>query len=239
MEKMELNRNGCPALRVLMFPKDTNPSGNIFGGVILSHVDVAAGIAARSATKHRVVTRSFKEAEFKKPVKIGDLLTCWAWVTKVGTSSITTRVVAEVERNGEYIKVTEAEVVYVSVDESDRPIPIDSPPGTQGKDKPVTPPADVDQVEGGGDSKGASSANAVGAESGAGQSCGGVSSEAGADGCSCNHTDEGDAKGKKSKKRSTKEKKRAKKDAKRAKKRAKKDEDASADKGSVCLVCQR
>lgn len=234
MEKMELTRNGCPALRVLMFPKDTNPSGNIFGGVILSHVDVAAGIAARSATRHRVVTRSFKEAEFKKPVKIGDLLTCWAWVTRVGTSSITTRVVAEVERNGEYIKVTEAEVVYVSVDESDRPIPIDSPPGTQGKDKPVTPP-----VEGGGDSKGAVPAEATGTDTGAGGSCGDVSSEAGADGCSCNHADEGHAKGKKSKKRSRKEKKRAKKEAKRTKKRAKKAENASADKGSGCLVCQR
>lgn len=229
MESMELNRLGCPALRVVMFPKDTNPSGNIFGGVILSHVDVAAGIAARSATKHRVVTRSFKEAEFKKPVKIGDILTCWAWVTKVGTTSITTHVVAEVERNGEYIKVTEAEVVYVSVDERDRPIPVDSPSGTQGRDKPVTAPAEATGKTVGGDATGTTATGAKNCTCGE----------------NCSHSDKGEGKGK-SKKRSKKEKKRAKKEAKRLKKEAKrarkedkkKDKAASdADKGSGCKVC--
>lgn len=248
MEKLELNRAGCPALRVVMFPKDTNPSGNIFGGVILSHVDVAAGIAARSATKHRVVTRSFKEAEFKKPVKIGDILTCWAWVTKVGTTSITTHVVAEVERNGEYIKVTEAEVVYVSVDEQDRPIPVDSPPGTQGRDKPVAPASDATGKTVGGDATGAGAKNCTcGENCPCGESCACPEDcTCGSKSSSCSHSDKGEGKGK-SKKRSKKEKKRAGKDAKRLKKEAKllkkeakragKVKDAGAEKGSGCQVC--
>lgn len=121
---MKKSRKGCPAIRVVMFPKDTNGAGNIFGGVILSHIDVAGAVAARSICSHRIVTVSMKEVEFKKPVHIGDILTCWAEVTEVGETSISTSVWVEAERNGKLIDVTEAEVVYVAVNKEGRPIPV-------------------------------------------------------------------------------------------------------------------
>lgn len=128
----------CPAIRVVMFPKDTNPSGNIFGGVILSNIDIAAGVAARAATMHRTVTVCMKEVIFKRPVKVGDILTFWADIIKTGRTSVTIRVKVEAERRGETIPVTEGEAIFVAVDEKDRPIPLDSPIGTQGVDDPDT-----------------------------------------------------------------------------------------------------
>lgn len=117
--------NRCPAIRVAMFPKDTNGTGvNIFGGVILSHMDIAGAIAAREVTNHRVVTVAFDKVEFKKPVLIGDLLTCWSEVTEVGLTSITTRIVVQAQRKGVFIPVTEGVAVYVAVNEQGRPIPI-------------------------------------------------------------------------------------------------------------------
>jgi acyl-CoA thioesterase YciA len=111
-----------------MFPKDTNPSGNIFGGVILCHIDVAGAIAARLHSKHRMVTVCMKEVVFKRPVKVGDILTCWTDVVAKGRTSVTVKIRVEAERNGEVIPVTEGEAVYVSVDAQDRPIPLDSDP---------------------------------------------------------------------------------------------------------------
>ena len=123
MKKM---RKGCPAIRVVMFPKDINGAGNIFGGVILSHIDVAGAVAARKICSHRIVTVSAKEVEFKKPVHVGDILTCWAEVTAVGTTSITTKVWVEADRDGKFVPVTEAEVVYVAVDKAGKSIPVAS-----------------------------------------------------------------------------------------------------------------
>lgn len=128
----------CPAIRVVMFPADTNPSGNIFGGVILSHIDIAAGVAAKQVTHHRTVTVCMKEVVFKKPVKVGDILTFWTDILKVGRTSITIRVKVEAERRGKIIHVTEGEAIFVAVDDQDRPIPLDSPLGTQGVDVPET-----------------------------------------------------------------------------------------------------
>lgn len=128
----------CPAIRVVMFPKDTNPSGNIFGGVILSNIDIAAGVAARAVTLHRTVTVLMKEVQFRLPVKVGDILTFWADVVKTGRTSVTIRVRVEADRRGEIIPVTEGEAIFVAVDEKDRPIPLDSPLGTQGGDDSTT-----------------------------------------------------------------------------------------------------
>ncbi len=118
------SKSQCPALRMGMMPKDTNGMGNIFGGVILSHIDIAGAIAARRVCSNRVVTVCMKEVVFKKPVHVNDVLTCWAEVTKVGKTSITTQVEVEVERNGEVIGVTEATVVYVAVDADGKPTPV-------------------------------------------------------------------------------------------------------------------
>lgn len=128
----------CPAIRVVMFPKDTNPSGNIFGGVILSYIDIAAGVAARAVTQHRTVTVLMKEVQFRLPVKVGDILTFWADVVKTGRTSVTIRVRVEADRRGEIIPVTEGEAIFVAVDEKDRPIPLGSPLGTQGGDNSQT-----------------------------------------------------------------------------------------------------
>lgn len=118
----------CPAIRQVMFPKDTNPSGNIFGGIILSHIDVAGAIAARLHSKHRMVTVCMKEVVFKRPVKVGDILTCWTDVVSKGRSSVTVKIKVEAERHGEIIHVTDGEAIYVAVDANDRPIPLDSEP---------------------------------------------------------------------------------------------------------------
>lgn len=134
----------CPAIRLVMFPKDTNPWGSIFGGVILSNIDIAASVATRSITRHRAVTVCMKEVVFKQPVKVGDILTFWTDVIKVGRTSVTIRVKVEAERQGETIPVTEGEVTFVAVDDQDRPIPLDSPIGTQGTNAETPPvPADL------------------------------------------------------------------------------------------------
>ncbi len=115
----------CPAVRVGMFPKDTNATGtNIFGGVILSHMDIAGAIAAREVTDHRVFTVSFDKVVFKQPVHIGDVLTCWSEAIRIGRTSITTRIIVEAQRKGVFIPVTEGEAVYVAVDDDGRPTPI-------------------------------------------------------------------------------------------------------------------
>jgi acyl-CoA thioesterase YciA len=123
---MKRIRNGCPAIREVMFPKDTNPAHNIFGGVILSHIDVAGVVETKKICKHRFVTVNFKEVEFKKPVHVGDVLTCWVEITRIGSTSVTTHIWVDVERNGEYIPVTEGTVVYVAVDKDDKPLSIES-----------------------------------------------------------------------------------------------------------------
>lgn len=123
---MKRIRRGCPAIREVMFPKDTNPAHNIFGGVILSHIDVAGVVEAKKICRHRFVTVNFKEVEFKKPVHVGDVLTCWVEITRIGTTSVSTHIWVDVERNGEYIPVTEGYVVYVAVDKDDKPLTIES-----------------------------------------------------------------------------------------------------------------
>jgi len=105
----------CPSLVEVMMPEHENPSGNIFGGVLLSKMDIAGAVAARQVHPGRVVTVAMDSVIFKKPVLRGDLLICWADVVKVGNTSIKTKIRVEVNRNGEIIPVTEAEATYVAV----------------------------------------------------------------------------------------------------------------------------
>ena len=109
-----------PAIRITLLPRDTNSQGTIFGGVILSYIDTAGAIQAHRHTHmDRFVTVAMKEVIFHKPVFVGDLVSFYADVVRVGTTSITVRVIVEVERLGksERVRVTEAEVTYVAVDE--------------------------------------------------------------------------------------------------------------------------
>ncbi|HZL71371.1 MAG TPA: acyl-CoA thioesterase [Planctomycetota bacterium] len=115
-----------PAIRVMLLPRDTNEAGTIFGGVILSHLDLAAAVECRKHGVRRYVTAAMKEVEFVAPVYVGDLVSFYARTVKVGTTSITVHVDVEAERrvDGRKVKVTEADVVYVAVDENGKPTPV-------------------------------------------------------------------------------------------------------------------
>jgi acyl-CoA thioesterase YciA len=116
-----MNEYNDPAIRITLLPRDTNPQGTIFGGVILSYIDMAGAIEAHRRTRlERFVTVAMKEVIFHQPVFVGDLVSFYAETVRIGTTSITIRVVVEAERHGgttsDRIRVTEAEVVYVAVD---------------------------------------------------------------------------------------------------------------------------
>jgi acyl-CoA thioesterase YciA len=117
-----------PTLRVTMLPRDTNARGTIFGGVILSHIDLAGAVAAsRQAAQRNFVTRAMREVEFIAPVYVGDVVSFYASVLRLGTTSVTIKVDVEAERAKEpsrKVKVTAAEVIYVAVDEAGNPIPL-------------------------------------------------------------------------------------------------------------------
>lgn len=113
-----------PAIRVAAMPADTNSAGTIFGGWIMSQVDVAGSIAALERARGRVVTVAVNSFEFHQPVFVGDLVSCYAEVSKVGRTSITVKVEVYAQRNPgklETIKVTEAELTFVALDENRKP----------------------------------------------------------------------------------------------------------------------
>jgi acyl-CoA thioesterase YciA len=109
------------AIRLTMMPRDTNAHGTVFGGVILSYIDVAGGVEAVRKTGHdRFVTVAMKEVIFHEPVFIGDLVSFYAETTRVGNTSITIKILVEAERfgsHGQSVKVTEAEVSYVAINQ--------------------------------------------------------------------------------------------------------------------------
>ena len=117
-----------PAIRVILLPKDTNAFGTIFGGVILSHIDLASAVEARKVARHRYVTKAMREVEFHEPVFLGDIVSFFTETVRVGRTSITVKVTVEAERwgggEGERVMVTQAEVVLVAVDEHGRPTPV-------------------------------------------------------------------------------------------------------------------
>jgi acyl-CoA thioesterase YciA len=113
-----------PAIRVMLLPKDTNALGTIFGGIILSYIDLAAAVEAHKSCPGRIVTVAMREVVFHQPVFVGDLVSFYTSTKKLGTTSITVQVSVEVERSeprGQREKVTEAEVVYVHVDDQGKP----------------------------------------------------------------------------------------------------------------------
>ena len=116
-----------PAIRVMMFPRDTNANGTIVGGVILSFIDQAGAIEARRHAPHKFVTVAMDKIEFKKPVYVGDVLSFHATVTRVGRTSITMHVSVTAERfanPSEIVSVTEANLIYVSVNDHGVPVPL-------------------------------------------------------------------------------------------------------------------
>ena len=115
-----------PAIRGIMMPRDTNPHGTIFGGVLLSYMDQAGVIGARERAPHRYVTVAMKSVEFHQPVFVGDVLSFYASIQRVGRTSLTMRVRVEAERYAkprQPVPVTEALITYVAVDEHRHSIP--------------------------------------------------------------------------------------------------------------------
>lgn len=108
-------------------PADTNSAGDIFGGWLMSQVDIAGNIIARRRAQGRTVTVAVESFQFNKPVFVGDLVSCYAEITKTGRTSITVKVKAFAERQGnmrEITQVTEATLTYVAVDENRKPRPL-------------------------------------------------------------------------------------------------------------------
>jgi acyl-CoA thioesterase YciA len=110
------------AIQVVMMPRDTNPFGTIFGGIILSYIDQAGAVAARREVVQAggqapvLVTVALNRVEFHQPVLVGDVVRFLVRLVRMGRTSITVHVNVEVDRNKEVLQVTEAEVVYVGID---------------------------------------------------------------------------------------------------------------------------
>ncbi len=114
-------------LKVIPMPADTNVNGDIFGGWVMSQVDLAACILPLRLAQGRVATVAVKEFVFTQPVRVGDLLSFYARISHVGRTSMTVEVEVLAERlanQGQYVKVTEAVLTYVAIDEAGKPRPV-------------------------------------------------------------------------------------------------------------------
>ena len=110
-----------------MMPRDTNPMGTIFGGIILSHIDVAGAVEAHKHSEKMLVTVAMHEVKFIAPVFVGDLVSFYTETVKIGTTSLTIRVTVDAQRRQaphETVRVTQAEVIYVALDSPGHPVPV-------------------------------------------------------------------------------------------------------------------
>jgi acyl-CoA thioesterase YciA len=120
-------------LKVIPMPADTNGNGDIFGGWVMAQVDLAGSVVPARYVDGRMATVAVNEFIFKHPVRVGDILSFYAGVTRIGRTSITVQVevFAETYRaQGRYVKVTEASLTYVAIDDQGRPRPIPRRPET-------------------------------------------------------------------------------------------------------------
>jgi acyl-CoA thioesterase YciA len=123
----KLPEGKIPALRVMPMPADANQNGDIFGGWIMAQVDIAGGTAAGRIARGRVATVAVKEFTFKQPVQVGDLLSFYVDLVRIGRTSITVNVEVFAERrpsDPKVVKVTEATLTYVAIDSDGRPRPV-------------------------------------------------------------------------------------------------------------------
>ena len=114
-------------LKVIPMPADTNGNGDIFGGWVMSQVDLAGSVLPARLTQGRMATVAVNEFVFRHPVRVGDILSLYSSVVRVGRTSVTVDVEVYAERfatQGRYVKVTEALLTYVAIDEQGRPRPI-------------------------------------------------------------------------------------------------------------------
>ena len=116
-------------LKVIPMPGDTNGNGDIFGGWVMAQVDLAGSVLPARYTQGRMATVAVNEFVFKQPVRVGDILSFFSSVTRLGRTSVTVQVEVydeHFERQGQYMKVTQALLTYVAIDDSGRPRPIPS-----------------------------------------------------------------------------------------------------------------
>ncbi len=133
VQNVELPAGQEPTLRIVPMPRDTNYAGSIFGGWILSHIDIAGSIAAIRRARGRATTVAINSVEFREPVYVGDLVSCYAQVQRVGRTSITVQVDVYAQRNPERercIKVTQAVLTFVAIDEAGQPRVVPPESGT-------------------------------------------------------------------------------------------------------------
>jgi acyl-CoA thioesterase YciA len=118
-----------PALRTFAMPADANPNGDIFGGWLMAQMDLAGAVVAVRRSRGRVATVAVEAMAFHRPVNIGDLVSCYAEVTRVGRSSMRVEIESWVERriSGAVEKVTVGTFTYVAIDKDGRPRPVDGP----------------------------------------------------------------------------------------------------------------
>ncbi len=131
MTESERPPDGEPALRTQAMPADANPNGDIFGGWVLAQMDLAGAVPAVDRAKGRVTTVAVDAMRFHRPVFIGDLVSCYADVVRVGTTSVSVKIETWVRRRSDrsMVKVTEGTFVYVAIDEGGRPRPLPPPEG--------------------------------------------------------------------------------------------------------------
>ena len=116
----------APALRTLAMPADANPNGDIFGGWVLAQMDLAGSVPATERAQGRIATVAMDAVRFHKPVFIGDLVSMYAWIDRVGASSITVKVETWATRRNDAtrVRVTEGTLVYVAIDSDGRKRPV-------------------------------------------------------------------------------------------------------------------
>ena len=124
---LQLPNDGQLVMRVMPLPADANANGDIFGGWIMAQVDLAGAVIPARIAKGRIATVAVNQFVFKQPVSMGDLLSFYAKVTRVGKTSVTVNVEVYAERNPaalHVVKVTEANLTYVAIDAHGRPRPL-------------------------------------------------------------------------------------------------------------------
>lgn len=117
---------GEPTIRTVPMPADSNANGDIFGGWVLSQMDIAGGVAASRVARGRTVTVAVEAMKFHRPVAVGDLVSLYTEILRIGATSITVRIETIVNRRGAgaEITVTEGTFVYVAIDDQGRPRPV-------------------------------------------------------------------------------------------------------------------
>jgi len=126
---MENEPQGEVTVRTMAMPRDTNPMGDIFGGYLLSQMDIAGGIYTQKIARGRTVTIAVDSMTFHKPLYVGDVLCCYCDTIKIGRTSIAVKVEAWTIRQfkSEREKITEGVFTYVAIDDNHKPRPVDQP----------------------------------------------------------------------------------------------------------------